>query len=277
MLKDIVLHLNPDAKSVPSAATRYACALAAAHEARLTALIYGVDVAVPLMGAGFAPGSPSLPPLPDERPEAEATAAALRRFAERQGLAVETVIERNAAFGIGQTLADYARVRDLTIMDAEPLSSTGRRFLIEAALFDSGRPLLLVPSAAQAEPPRRAVVAWDASPASVRAVHDALPLLKACEQTSVVTVSGEKELRLDQSGIELAKLLARHGVRAAFTALAPQGLSIGAALADAVRKDNADLLVMGGFAHSRLRGLVLGSATREIIHHGFPTAVLLSH
>jgi nucleotide-binding universal stress UspA family protein len=277
MLKDIVLHLSPDTKSVPTAASRYACALAAAHGARLTALVYGIDVTVPVMGAGFAPGAPTFPPLPDDRAEAEATASAFLAFAERQSVSVETVVERNAAFGIGQTLADYARVRDLTVMDAEPRSSTGRRFLIEAALFDSARPLLLVPSTAAPQPPQRALVAWDASPASVRAVNDALPLLKRCSHVEVVSVNGDKEVRLDQSGVELAKHLARHDIHAAFAGVAPEGRSIGVVLADVARREQADLLVMGGFAHSRLRGLVLGSATREIIHHGFPVPTLLSH
>lgn len=262
---------------MPTAAARYACALALSHGARLTALVYGIDVAVPVMGGGFAPGAPTFPPLPDDRAESEATAAAFRDFADRQGVPVETVVERNAAFGIGQTLADYARVRDLTIMDAEPLNSTGRRFLIEAALFDSARPLLLVPSTTAPQPPERAVIAWDASPASVRAVNDALPLLVRCKQVQIVSVSGDKELRLDQSGIELAKHLARHGITASFTAVQPEGRSVGVVFAETVRREKAELLVMGGYAHSRLRGLVLGSATREIVHHGFPAPVLLSH
>jgi nucleotide-binding universal stress UspA family protein len=276
-MKDIVLHLPPVPDYAVGPGARFALALAAAHEAHVTALIYSIDVAVPMTGPGFVPGAPVIPPLENDRSDAEATASAFAEAARVQGVPCETVIERNAAFGIGQSLADYARVRDMAVMDAEPRDSAGRRFLIEAALFDSGRPLLLVPKGTKGQTPQRAVVAWDASSSAARAVNDAMPFLKRCERVVVASVSDDKELRLDQSGIELTKHLARHGIAADFAAVSREGRSVGVALAQTATDHGAELLVMGGFAHSRLRGLVLGSATREIVNHGFAMPVLLSH
>ena len=87
-----------------------------------------------------------------------------------------------------------ARVNDLALLDAADAADTTQRTVIEDALFESGRPVLVVPELESVLVPRRVAIAWDGSGRSARAVNDALPLLKAADAIFVVTVMGEKDL-----------------------------------------------------------------------------------
>jgi nucleotide-binding universal stress UspA family protein len=149
--------------------------------------------------------------------------------------------------------------------------------LIGAAVFDSGRPVLLVPARAPLlVAPARVVVAWDATPAAVRAVHGALPLIRGAAETLVVTITDDKELRPGQSGIELSHLLARHGARASFAAVQRSGRGVLEALAAKAGEVESALLVMGAVRHAPIRNIVFGSATSDLLEAGPPLPVLLA-
>jgi nucleotide-binding universal stress UspA family protein len=266
MLKEILLH-QPG--GTPDPALAYALALAAEHGARVTLLAYPIETA-----GALAWGAADLPldgPEEDGRLQAAAQDAAARA-----GVALEIAPPRSFAYGIGETLADWARVRDLTVLGAAGGPGIGRRFLWRAAVFDSGRPVLLVPEAAAPAAPRRVLVAWDASRAAVRAANDALPLLAAAEVT-VISVTDDKAFRPGQSAVEMTRHLARHGIAANFREIRREGRPVSAAIGDALREQRADLLVMGAHAHSGLRELVLGSATGAAFAGAWPVPLLLSH
>jgi nucleotide-binding universal stress UspA family protein len=109
-------------------------------------------------------------------------------------------------------------------------------------------------------------------------VHDALPFLLAAEQTTVLIVDPQNlggEVG-DQPGAELAAHLARHGVRVEVKTVPGGGLAAGDAILAQAADESADLLVMGGYGHSRLRELVLGGATRQLLAQ-MTLPVLLSH
>ena len=113
--------------------------------------------------------------------------------------------------------------------------------------------------------PQRILVAWDASPASVRAIHGALPLIRSAAEVVIVTISNDKELRPGQSGIELAHLLARHGAKPRFMALQRGSGGVLERLMAAAADTESDMLVMGAMRHSPLRNLVLGSVTQDVL------------
>ena len=152
-------------------------------------------------------------------------------------------------------------------------------FFPENLILSSGRPVLLVPYARNERTTgSRILVAWDGSREATRAVHDALPFMRAAQNTTILTVNGMQE---DGSaripGADIATVIARHGVRADVLDIetGADG-SIGDVLLSQVADTGADLLVMGGYGHTRWRELVLGGATRTILK-SMTVPVLMSH
>jgi len=136
--------------------------------------------------------------------------------------------------------------------------------------------VLLVPETRPAKQATEVVIAWDGTAPAVRATHDALPFLACAQRVTVITIAEEKAEPVDSSGHDLCAHLGWHGIEAGFRHFNSPGRAVGEAIAEAARELGADLLVMGGFAHSRLRDLVLGGATRHILN-ATPIPVLLSH
>ena len=185
-------------------------------------------------------------------------------------MAVETRRETAATERLPDRLVRQARHADLAILgqpEPDEPSGTGMR-LVEAALLGSGRPILVVPwIGAAGLPPRRVLAAWDGSAPAARALGDALPLLRRAERVSLVVVDPE---RLggrvgEQPGADMATHLARHGVRVEVQAVPSGGLATADVLLDLAADTGADLLVMGGYGHSRLRELAFGGTTRDVL------------
>lgn len=193
-------------------------------------------------------------------------------------LAVDCVVA-TPALAPAELLAAMARQshgHDLCLADAEPGAYVMEHHPAQSLLFNSGRPLLLVPpGSVEIAPVARAVVAWDGSARAARALHDALPLLDGAE-VELVSVTGEKDLSGALGGEALLPLLARHGVRGRVRLRALAGGGVADVLLDHVATTSARLLVMGAFVHTRLRQAVLGGATRSLLEHA-PVPTLMSY
>ena len=150
--------------------------------------------------------------------------------------------------------------------------------LTEAAFMDSGRPALVIPREHAAMlPPRRALVAWDGSREAARATSDAIPLLRFAEQVLVLVVDARDDGRLgDLPGSALTAHLVRHAVKAELRQVASGSASVAETLLGHAGELQADLLVMGGYGHSRLREMMLGGTTRSMLEH-MTVPVLFSH
>ncbi|MCU0985731.1 MAG: universal stress protein [Acetobacteraceae bacterium] len=256
----IALHVEPDAVATIDSRLSLPLAIAEAHGAHVTALVFSTT-AHQVGTAGSTAGDPAA--------EEDAVAAHLRAALEARGLRFEVRGRSSFAYGIGPNFADQMRVSDIGMIVFRSGADLGRRMVATGGLFSSGRPLLLVPTDyAVAAHPRRIILAWDASPASVRAVHGALPLATRADQVTVVSVTDDKEFRPGQSGVELAHLLARHGVRATFHPVERGRGGVSAAIMDVAREVQADMLVMGAVRHGTMHNLVFGSATMELLDHG---------
>jgi len=262
-LRDLLVHL--DGRPAGRGRLEAALGLAAAFEAHLTALCLVGEPAVPLV---------ELPPDALYRGQLEAEAdrvlvdAAAR--AARAGVAAETRRETGPADRLPERLVRHARHADLAILgqpEPDDPSGAGMR-LVEAALLGSGRPLLVVPwIGAAGMPPRRVLAAWDGSAPAARALGDALPLLRRAERVALVVVDPE---RLggrvgERPGADMAAHLARHGARVEVQAVPSGGLATADVLLDFAADTGADLLVMGGYGHSRLRELAFGGTTRDVL------------
>lgn len=181
-------------------------------------------------------------------------------------------VSMGAAFDAASAEARYF---DLAILPWSAKRVAGHD-LAQSLLFGAGRPVLLVPAGTAAARVEHIAVAWDESRAAARALGDALPLLSRGVRISVLTVGDEKALQDSAMSESLAAALARRGYETEAVDLALGGRSIAAALQAGARAQGAQLLVMGGFGHSRLRQFILGGATTEIFRD-MTLPVLISH
>lgn len=181
-------------------------------------------------------------------------------------------VSMGAAFDAASAEARYF---DLAILPWSAKRVAGHD-LAQSLLFGAGRPVLLVPAGTAAARVERIAVAWDESRAAARALGDALPLLSRGVRISVLTVGDEKALQDSAISESLAAALARRGYETEAVDLALGGRSIAAALQAGAKAQGAQLLVMGGFGHSRLRQFILGGATTEIFRD-MTLPVLISH
>jgi nucleotide-binding universal stress UspA family protein len=158
-------------------------------------------------------------------------------------------------------VASAGRLVDLIIIgkpDAEsetPLAAT-----LDAALFDTGRPVLVATAVAAIG--NRIAIAWNGSAQAARVVAGSLPFLRLADQVTVLTVG---DIGRSASATDLVAYLGRHDVRAAHEALTADHATVGATLLAYVGRSQIDLLVMGAYGHSRLREMILGGATRHVL------------
>lgn len=271
--RDILVHVRPGSADGGSG-FRQALALAKAHDARVTAFVVESET-TPLLIDGVPVPIPASQPADDAEAVA-GTIAMLARMGKAASVDVEMVTARSFAYGIGENFADYARVKDIALLSVPKREEMGRRFMVEGALFSSGRPIILTPEGQPANAFGRVVVGWDATPAAVRAIHGALPILVNAEAVTLVRVSDDKQFRSGQSGVEMVHHLARRGIKVDYEDVERGPDSVAGAFAKVAREREATLVVMGAYAHSRLRDLFLGSATTDVLAGALPVAALLA-
>jgi len=181
--------------------------------------------------------------------------------------------------GVNAFVGMKARFADLVILprpygDGRTLQD---EVITEAALFEGGAPVLVVPSGAQDLPEfRRIVLAWNQSAEAIHATRAALPLLQGAELVNLVIVNppAQGAERSDPGGM-LATLLVRHGVEAEVSVVAKTLPRTSDVLRRHLLDKDAQLMVMGAYGRSRLREAILGGATREMLE-GCESALFLA-
>lgn len=197
---------------------------------------------------------------------AEAVADRARGDAAQSGVACRTETPHLGYPEIIATLAARSRLHDLTIIDAEIHTVAPDRDQIEAVLFHSGRPLIVVPPGRGTFAARRVLIGWDGSAKAARAVNDALPLLRSSESVELVSVVGEKDLAQSVAGAEFVPHLAWHGVPVTVTVLPlSRDGDVAGTLRDYAARTEADMLVIGAFRHSRIREWLMGGVTQSLL------------
>jgi nucleotide-binding universal stress UspA family protein len=165
-------------------------------------------------------------------------------------------------------VANRGRLADLIVLGRPGHPGAVESFVAaEAALFETGRPVLLVGLAVPERLPGRVAIAWNGSAEAAAAIAGAMPFLSRAEQVVILAIDeaeGEHAGNLPRAG-ELAGYLARHRIDAETRMPASADRSIGETLLAEVAGLDADLLVMGAYSHSRLRELVLGGVTRHVL------------
>lgn len=256
-VRSIVTFVEPSDLGPQPAALKTALGWAGGLDARVVVLAFPIDVTA---------ADTDFP----------ATRSAIAALAERQGVAATIVDRSSFAYGIGEVFADHMKVADLGILTGRRGPLVGERLLAQAALFDSGRPLVIAPQDGTSALPRRALIAWDGTHAAARAMQDAIALLPLGSEALVARVTDDKALRMDQSGIEAAHHLSRHGFKAEFREIPREGRDIYDALLAAARDSHCDLIVTGAVRHSPIHELVFGSVTGRVLDGDCPLPVLMS-
>jgi nucleotide-binding universal stress UspA family protein len=180
-------------------------------------------------------------------------------------------------------VALHARYADLTILGQpnsdEAFKGPSADAVLVNVMLSSGRPVLAVPYAGRFEQVgERVLVAWNASRESTRAVNDALPLLRDAKSVTVLAVNPKRgiEGHGEMPAADICLHLARHGVKAEAAHTIASDISEGDALLSYAADIGADLIVCGGYGHSRAREMVFGGVTRTLLQE-MTVPMLLSH
>jgi nucleotide-binding universal stress UspA family protein len=183
---------------------------------------------------------------------------------------------------VAEVASLHARYADLAVIgqaDPEGVAPGAAANLPERLILGAGRPVLVVPYAGRFEAVgRRVLLAWNATRESTRAANDALPILERAARVTVVSVNPRSGPGGHGAvpGADIALHLARHGVRAEVAAVVTDEVGVDDMLLSQAADTGADLIVMGGYGHSRLGELVLGGATRHILRQ-ITVPVFMSH
>jgi len=257
-----------------------ACALAAEQGGHVTGLV-SISVVTPMVEA--------MNYFPEAVYESLATAA--REASERLRSKVDACLAKHEVSSESrvsdsiwltapEVAALHAHYADLVVYGRTAnAAAEAERSVFSSLLFGSGRPLMVVPRQARwAAPPEKAVVAWRPSPEASRALHDAMPLLRRARSVDVVVVdprvgeTGHGEL----PGVDIAEHLAHHGLQVEVVSLPREGASTATAILRHATQVGAQLIVAGGYGHSRVREQIFGGVTRELFENA-TVPVLFSH
>ncbi|MEX3958994.1 universal stress protein [Trinickia sp. EG282A] len=276
--KSILVHLDLSASARPR--LEFALHLAKQFDAHLTGLL---TVFRPEPGSFYVMAGTA-----DYFAEVEAMRAerrtALERFFKAEIAREKVVGEWKFSEGYANRLVpEEARLADLTIVgqrNPEDAESFVAEQFIENLLLSAGRPVLVLPYAVEfASVGENVLFAWDGSREATRALHDALPFLTRAKQVVVLTVNALKAEAPTSRipGSDIANVIARHGVNVVTEEMeGVRDVPIGELLLSRAADFGTDLIVMGGYGHSRWREIVLGGATRAILK-AMTVPVLMTH
>lgn len=178
----------------------------------------------------------------------------------------------------GDVAAREARTADAFVALRPNGASRGAEELVEGVLFGSGRHVWLLPTRKSAKAAfDRILVAWSGSRESARALAEALPYLHKAKE-AVVVVIDETSATEGQAivGKDAINHLRHHGITAVLHRAIVRDNDIAATLIAEARRLKSDLIVMGGYGHSRLREWLLGGVTYELLHKS-PVPLLVAH
>lgn len=200
--------------------------------------------------------------IPVLKPEQAIDQLPVAAWREVEGEYEKMAVERAGAFDlmVATSAAVVALLKDIA----------------ERALLRTQRPVLLAPERFAGSLSGPAMVAWDESLQCWHAVSAALPFLRRAQAVEVVSVDKEPSGRL-LSQADVVNYLYCHGIKATARVVAPDSRSVGETLLAAAVESGAGLLVMGAYAHSRLREMLLGGATRHVLRNAAATPILMAH
>jgi nucleotide-binding universal stress UspA family protein len=275
MLKDVVVNLS--GRAPLDFAADYATSIAATFGAHVTGIAFLYEPVIPDGTLGGVP----VDLIELQREENSKIARdAISRFeagVKKARVASETR-QLDATFGGAATLfAQVARRFDISVVaQAQREQGATDELIIEGALFESGRPVIVVPYIQRSGLTLERVLAcWDGGRTAARAMADAMPFLERAKALDLVIVAEERK-NDEITGVRMSEHLTRHGVAVSVKRIAKGDLAVQDVILSYAADSGADFMVMGGYGHSRLREFILGGVTRGILN-SMTVPVLMSH
>jgi nucleotide-binding universal stress UspA family protein len=165
-----------------------------------------------------------------------------------------------------EAVAVRARLADLSVIARPtPDSDLPSSMTLNAALFETGRPVLVVPPVLAKSIGKRLAISWNGSAESARAVAGGMPFLRLAETVRAMAVHSAKTP--PTAARDLSEYLGWHGITSVTEPIEPEGRAVGEAVLRTCSEDNVDMLIMGAYTHSRLRQLILGGVTRHVLEN----------
>lgn len=260
-------------------AAKYALEFGRNHDAHVTGLAVSFEPVVPAFAAA---------PMPVDYLQAahdQAIAAAneakkeFDELARLAGVNNESRVSEILTGGPLENVLVHCRPTDMVVIGQanpdrpEPM----RELLIETVLFESGVPVLLVPYIGSTSfQPKNVLVGWDGSSTATRAIHSALPVLEKADEITLLVIEKSSNAANGQPGADVANYLARHNMKVTIKVITNPQTGIADTVLNHVSESGNDLVVMGGYGHSRMREFLFGGATREILE-SMTVPVLMAH
>ena len=272
-MKDILLHVADDRRVEERA--KIAIRLAQKFDAHITALFTIPQAQVPAYVMGYVPVEVTQRIEQEAEERGRQAQAVFEERCRKEGVAAEWRMSRGMP---GNAVTLHGRYADMTVL-AQPDESESDLpadilELPHDVVMEVGGPVLCVPYAGRFDSMGKTVmIGWNGTREAVRAVRDAMPFLQQAEKVLVFSVNAEGSHHYP--GADLATHLARHNVRAEATSTVARDIEVGDAILAALSDNSCDMLVMGAYGHSRIRHLLVGSTTTEMIRRaGMPVLIL---
>ncbi len=261
MLNDIAVFLPVDRPAGPL--IDCAAAVAGLFEAHLDGIACAYQAINPMIA--FEASAAVMAAQYDSGPEQ--AAAVLDQFeitTRRLNIPHDARSTFNVSYAATRTVTEMSRLYDLNIV-AQPDSSNPSQtdFLSEAILFGSGRPMLMIPYINRGTfRMDRVLICWDGKAPAARAVHNAAPFLRKAKTIDVVAINEHEEAAGAASLSALVAHLTRRDLPVTSHRLTADTSNIHNTILSLAADNDSDLIVMGGYGHSRLREFILGGVTR---------------
>ncbi len=193
--------------------------------------------------------------------------AAFDELASRYAVGGASPADWSEVTGPGdEVTARKGRLADLIVVGRPTARSEASQMMVlNAALFETGRPVLVTPPRVPVTIGRKVAISWNGSAEAARAVGAAMDLISKAQGVTILTAESTRTSMAVAP--ELAAYLSRHGITAETRAFSPGDRPVGGGLLKECSSLGADLLVMGAYTHSRMRQLILGGVTRHVLEH----------
>jgi len=275
MINDIAVLLPVDRPA--GALIDCAVSVAGLFEAHLD----GIACVYQAMNPMVAPEAAAVAVSAQYQAEVEQVAIVLDQFeiaARRRGIPHDARSTFDVSYAVSRVVTEMSRLHDLNIVAQPDRSNPSQTdFLSEVILFGSGRPMLMIPYINRGTfKSDRVLICWDGGMQAARAVHNAMPFLRKAATIDVVTVNGNGDAASEVSLTALMAHLARYDLSARPHRITADTSNVHNAILSLAADNETDLIVMGGYGHSRLHERILGGVTRSMFDC-MTVPVLMSH
>lgn len=277
MLKNLLVHIPSERLIRP--VVDGAVSLAVSHAAHLHAISVGYETTnvLPVEAGGAAIAA--VFEIEQERAleRANAALAVFEVEARNAGIAYHSQAMASIPAEAAASVIASARLHDLTVvLQPEPGRETFDNVMPREILFGSGGPVLFVPYVHKGPlDAKRIGIAWDGSRLAARALRDAAPFLKRAQVITLISIN-EAQAPAEPSAKALSAYLARYGATVRIQQMAADHADIQPSILSIAAEDGLDLIVMGGYGHSRLQERILGGVTRGMLQ-SMTVPTLMSH